>query len=129
MCMNINFVNFAPFRQSALLPETLHPRGLRFPVPLDKGNEGSGNEIASRSKIQHFVQLRMLSGQLRSRSAIFRAPRLQSLCLGGNYRESSTNRAIFRISIFASEWAENVENGPKSALIRRKREKNCLDKF
>ena len=28
-----------------LLSETLHPRGLRFPVPLDKGNEGSGNEI------------------------------------------------------------------------------------
>ena len=22
------------------------PRGLRFPVPLDKGNEGSGDEIA-----------------------------------------------------------------------------------
>ena len=22
-------------------------RGLRFPVPLDKGNEGSGNEIAN----------------------------------------------------------------------------------
>ena len=26
--------------------ETQYPRGLRFPVPLDKGNEGSGNEIA-----------------------------------------------------------------------------------
>ena len=25
--------------------ETQNPRGLRFPVPLDKGNEGSGNEI------------------------------------------------------------------------------------
>ena len=25
--------------------ETQYPRGLRFPVPLDKGNEGSGNEI------------------------------------------------------------------------------------
>ena len=25
--------------------ETQYLRGLRFPVPLDKGNEGSGNEI------------------------------------------------------------------------------------
>ena len=31
-----------------LLSETLHPRGLRFPVPLDKGKEGSGNEIVPR---------------------------------------------------------------------------------
>ena len=31
--------------------ETQYPRGLRFPVPLDKGNEGSGNEIA-RYKIE-----------------------------------------------------------------------------
>jgi len=65
-------------------------------------------------QIQHFVQLRMLSCPLRSRSAIFRAQRLESFCLGGNYRESTTNRAIFRISIFASEWVENVENGPKT---------------
>ena len=27
--------------------ETQYHRGLRFPVPLDKGNEGSGNEIAT----------------------------------------------------------------------------------
>ena len=29
--------------------QTHLPRGLRFPVPLDKGNEGSGDEIASDS--------------------------------------------------------------------------------
>ena len=30
--------------------QTHLPRGLRFPVPLDKGNEGSGDEIARRRR-------------------------------------------------------------------------------
>ena len=35
---------FWPMKFSA---QMLYPRGLRFPVPLDKGNEGSGNEIGT----------------------------------------------------------------------------------
>ena len=31
--------------------QTHLPRGLRFPVPLDKGNEGSGDEIENRAVV------------------------------------------------------------------------------
>jgi len=39
--------------------ERLYPRGLCFSVPLDKGNEGSGNEI-----VNHVVSVVNLKGIL-----------------------------------------------------------------
>ena len=32
------------------------PRGLRFPVPLDKGNEGSGDEIVADMALVHVIR-------------------------------------------------------------------------
>ena len=35
--------------------QTHRPRGLRFPVPLDKGNEGSGDEIGTRMELPNLL--------------------------------------------------------------------------
>ena len=40
-------------------------RGLRFPVPLDKGNEGSGNEIDGLRKIRNFQPFLIMIMHLR----------------------------------------------------------------
>ena len=40
--------------------QTHLPRGLRFPVPQDKGNDGSGDEIVEFVKLKPFQRDRLI---------------------------------------------------------------------
>ena len=60
--------------------QTVFPRGLRFPVPLDKGNGGSGDEIAHFMSQEAHAQAEVQSAK--SFLALCNQPKLVLQTLG-----------------------------------------------